>query len=53
MNRCVMALQMWALSPSIFELFTQYLLPSHQDLMELYPAVQFALLQALYSHCSR
>ncbi|XP_070580922.1 serine/threonine-protein kinase SMG1-like [Ptychodera flava] len=44
---------MWALSPSIFELLTDYLSVCHWELAMYYPSIQYAVLQALYAHCNR
>lgn len=46
-------LQMWALSPSIFDLASKHFSPLDEVVSEVYPAVQYALLNTLYSHCSR
>lgn len=44
---------MWALSPSIFDLASKHFSPLDEVVSEVYPAVQYALLNTLYSHCSR
>ncbi|CAH1794898.1 unnamed protein product [Owenia fusiformis] len=44
---------MWALTPSIFELLSQNLLPFPSKVSEQYPAVQYAVLHTLQSHCVR
>lgn len=46
-------LQMWALSPTVFTLLSQNLLVVHSDLAVYHPAVQYAVLYTLYSHCTR
>ena len=45
--------QMWALSPSIFDLYSKYLDINQPSISVQYPAVQFAILQSMYSHCTR
>ncbi|XP_062590366.1 serine/threonine-protein kinase SMG1-like isoform X1 [Saccostrea cucullata] len=44
---------MWALSPSIFDLVSKHLSPLDEVVSDVYPAVQYALLNTLFSHCSR
>ncbi|XP_023677609.2 serine/threonine-protein kinase SMG1 isoform X1 [Paramormyrops kingsleyae] len=44
---------MWALSPTVFTLLSQNLLVVHSDLAVYHPAVQYAVLYTLYSHCTR
>ncbi|CAL9703653.1 unnamed protein product [Knipowitschia caucasica] len=44
---------MWALSPTVFALLSQDLLLVHTELAVFYPAVQYAVLFTLYSHCTR
>uniref|UniRef100_A0A8C6WXI8 Serine/threonine-protein kinase SMG1 N-terminal domain-containing protein n=1 Tax=Neogobius melanostomus TaxID=47308 RepID=A0A8C6WXI8_9GOBI len=44
---------MWALSPTVFALLSQDLLLVHSELAVFYPAVQYAVLYTLYSHCTR
>ncbi|TRY87779.1 hypothetical protein DNTS_015691 [Danionella cerebrum] len=44
---------MWALSPTVFALLSQNLLVVHSDLAVHHPAVQYAVLYTLYSHCTR
>ncbi|XP_077868684.1 serine/threonine-protein kinase SMG1-like [Saccoglossus kowalevskii] len=44
---------MWAISPSIFELFTKHLSVCSWKLAIYYPSVQYAIMQALYAHCFR
>lgn len=46
-------LQMWALSPTVFALLSQNLVVVHSDLAVHHPAVQYAVLYTLYSHCTR
>jgi len=46
-------LQMWALSPSIFSLFSEYLLLTNVSIMDCYPAAHYAMINAFYSHCTR
>jgi hypothetical protein len=53
MSLFLCAFQMWALSPSIFSLFSDHLLLLDVTIMECYPAVHFAAVQAFHSHCSR
>ena len=47
------ALQMYALSPSIFELLHTSLKVVHSHLAALIPSLQYAVLNVLYSHCQR
>jgi len=51
--RIVWLLQMWALSPSIFSLFSEHLLLTNVSMMDCYPAAHYAMINAFYSHCSR
>eukprot|EP00106_Octopus_bimaculoides_P021655 XP_014789097.1 PREDICTED: serine/threonine-protein kinase SMG1-like isoform X1 [Octopus bimaculoides] len=44
---------MWALTPSIFDLLIKHLHPLNQPLVDRYPAVQYATIHSLYSHCTR
>uniref|UniRef100_A0A3P9L1G2 Serine/threonine-protein kinase SMG1 N-terminal domain-containing protein n=1 Tax=Oryzias latipes TaxID=8090 RepID=A0A3P9L1G2_ORYLA len=44
---------MWALSPTVFALLTHNLTVVHSGLAVCYPAVQYAVLYSLYSHCTR
>ncbi|XP_018612751.2 serine/threonine-protein kinase SMG1 isoform X2 [Scleropages formosus] len=44
---------MWALSPTVFALLSQNLVAVHSELAVHRPAVQYALLYTLYSHCTR
>ncbi|XP_062840999.1 serine/threonine-protein kinase SMG1 isoform X2 [Trichomycterus rosablanca] len=44
---------MWALSPTVFALLSQNFLVVHRELAVHYPAVQYAVLYTLYSHCTR
>ncbi|CAB1350340.1 unnamed protein product, partial [Coregonus sp. 'balchen'] len=44
---------MWALSPTVFALLSQNLMLVHSDLAVYHPAVQYAVLYTLYSHCTR
>ncbi|XP_048758488.2 serine/threonine-protein kinase SMG1-like [Ostrea edulis] len=44
---------MWALSPSIFDLVSKHFSPLDEVVSEVYPAIQYALLSTLFSHCSR
>ena len=44
---------MYALSPTLFELLTGKLSPCNWNLAEYFPDIQHALLNRLYSHCSR
>jgi len=46
-------LQMWALSPSIFGLFSEHLLLTNVSIKDCYPAAHYAMIKAFYSHCSR
>lgn len=50
---CVLLLQMWALSPTVFALLSQNLVLVHNELAVHYPAVQYSVLYTLYSHCTR
>ncbi|KAG1650713.1 Serine/threonine-protein kinase SMG1 [Nymphon striatum] len=43
----------WALKPSVFELLTTYISPTSKHLIIHYPAVHYALIVTLYSHCTR
>ncbi|MED6265915.1 Serine/threonine-protein kinase smg1, partial [Characodon lateralis] len=44
---------MWALSPTVFTLLSQNLILVHAELAVYYPAIQYAVLYSLYSHCTR
>lgn len=44
---------MWALSPTVFTLLSQNLTVVHSELAVYYPAIQYAVLYSLYSHCTR
>ncbi|KAJ8319497.1 hypothetical protein KUTeg_004588 [Tegillarca granosa] len=44
---------MWALSPSLFDLLTIHFESQEKAIAERFPVVQYAILSALYSHCSR
>ncbi|OWF37806.1 serine/threonine-protein kinase SMG1-like [Mizuhopecten yessoensis] len=44
---------MWALSPSIFDLIGRHFDPLELSVAERYPAIQYAILNALFSHCTR
>ncbi|XP_064478014.1 serine/threonine-protein kinase SMG1-like isoform X2 [Ornithodoros turicata] len=44
---------MWALEPTLFELVTEHLCPTDPGLGEHCPALQYALLRLLHSHCAR
>uniref|UniRef100_A0A3Q1FW18 Uncharacterized protein n=1 Tax=Acanthochromis polyacanthus TaxID=80966 RepID=A0A3Q1FW18_9TELE len=44
---------MWALSPTVFALLSHNLMLVHSELAIYYPAVQYAVLYSLYSHCTR
>ncbi|KAG2455286.1 SMG1 kinase, partial [Polypterus senegalus] len=44
---------MWALSPTVFALLSQNLMIVHSELAVHHPAVQYAVLYTLYSHCTR
>ncbi|KAF7200875.1 serine/threonine-protein kinase SMG1 isoform X2 [Nothobranchius furzeri] len=44
---------MWALSPTIFTLLSHNLMLVHAELAVHYPAIQYAVLYSLYSHCTR
>lgn len=52
-NSIFSVLQMWALSPTVFALLSQNLVVVHSDLAVHHPAVQYAVLYTLYSHCTR
>lgn len=45
--------QMWALSPTVFALLSKNLMIVHDDLAVHFPAIQYAVLYTLYSHCTR
>lgn len=49
----VFFLKMWALSPTVFALLSHSLMLVHSELAVYYPAVQYAVLYTLYSHCTR
>jgi len=51
--KIVVMLQMWALSPSIFSLFSEHLLLTNVSMMDHHPAAHYAMINAFYSHCSR
>ncbi|KAG8006642.1 Serine/threonine-protein kinase SMG1, partial [Nibea albiflora] len=44
---------MWALSPTVFALLSHNLMLVHSELAVYYPAIQYAVLYTLYSHCTR
>uniref|UniRef100_A0A671VIM9 non-specific serine/threonine protein kinase n=1 Tax=Sparus aurata TaxID=8175 RepID=A0A671VIM9_SPAAU len=44
---------MWALSPTVFALLSHNLMLVHSELAIYYPAIQYAVLYTLYSHCTR
>ncbi|XP_006892778.1 PREDICTED: serine/threonine-protein kinase SMG1 [Elephantulus edwardii] len=44
---------MWALSPTVFALLSKNLMIVHGDLAVHFPAIQYAVLYTLYSHCTR
>nr|XP_061829730.1 serine/threonine-protein kinase SMG1-like isoform X1 [Nerophis lumbriciformis] len=44
---------MWALSPTVFALLSHNLLLVHSEVAVYYPAIQYAVLYTLYSHCTR
>ncbi|KAM9392172.1 serine/threonine-protein kinase SMG1 [Pholidichthys leucotaenia] len=44
---------MWALSPTVFALLSHNLMLVHSELAIFYPAIQYAVLYSLYSHCTR
>ncbi|XP_074867075.1 serine/threonine-protein kinase SMG1 isoform X1 [Carettochelys insculpta] len=44
---------MWALSPTVFALLSKNLMIVHNDIAVHFPAVQYAVLYTLYSHCTR
>ncbi|KAF7654424.1 hypothetical protein LDENG_00070090 [Lucifuga dentata] len=44
---------MWALSPTVFALLSNNLMLVHSELAVCYPAIQYAVLYTLYSHCTR
>ncbi|XP_077940467.1 serine/threonine-protein kinase SMG1 isoform X6 [Gasterosteus aculeatus] len=44
---------MWALSPTVFTLLSHNLMLVHSELAVYYPAIQYAVLYTLYSHCTR
>nr|XP_055222319.1 serine/threonine-protein kinase SMG1-like isoform X3 [Gorilla gorilla gorilla] len=44
---------MWALSPTVFALLSKNLMIVHSDLALHFPAIQYAVLYTLYSHCTR
>ena len=43
---------MYALSPPLFELLAKHLQLTNSKLSQQYPAVHYAVLKTLYSHCS-
>ncbi|XP_028310240.1 serine/threonine-protein kinase SMG1 isoform X2 [Gouania willdenowi] len=44
---------MWALSPTVFALLSHSLMLVHSELAVYYPAIQYAVLYSLFSHCTR
>lgn len=46
-------ISMYALSPSLFQLLTEQLSPCNCQLAEKSPSIQYAILNTLYSHCTR
>uniref|UniRef100_S4RYT5 SMG1 nonsense mediated mRNA decay associated PI3K related kinase n=1 Tax=Petromyzon marinus TaxID=7757 RepID=S4RYT5_PETMA len=44
---------MWALSPTVFALLSENLTVVHLNIALNFPAVQYAVLYTLYSHCTR
>ncbi|KAK5913354.1 hypothetical protein CgunFtcFv8_007892 [Champsocephalus gunnari] len=44
---------MWALSPTVFTLLSHDMTLVHAELAVFYPAIQYAALYTLYSHCTR
>lgn len=46
------AFQMWALSPSLFDLYCEHLDIVRPSISVQYPALQYAILQSLYSHAN-
>ena len=44
---------MWALSPSLFTLFSNNLSPLNPMIAEFFPRVNSCIVEALYSHCCR
>ncbi|XP_042907666.1 serine/threonine-protein kinase SMG1 isoform X2 [Parasteatoda tepidariorum] len=46
-------IRMFALKPSFFELMTNHLNPTQQELSKRFPELQCAILYILYSHCRR
>ncbi|CAJ1075376.1 LOW QUALITY PROTEIN: serine/threonine-protein kinase SMG1 [Xyrichtys novacula] len=44
---------MWALSPTVFALLSHNLMLVHSEIAVHYPAIQYAVLYSLYSHCTR
>ncbi|XP_069381042.1 serine/threonine-protein kinase SMG1 isoform X1 [Paralichthys olivaceus] len=44
---------MWALSPTVFALLSHNLKLVHSELAVYYPAIQYAVLYTLFSHCTR
>ncbi|CAB1447955.1 unnamed protein product [Pleuronectes platessa] len=44
---------MWALSPTVFALLSHNLMLVHSELAVYYPAIQYAVLYTLFSHCTR
>ncbi|CAH0730089.1 unnamed protein product, partial [Brenthis ino] len=44
---------MWALQPSILELLAIKMCPHDETLMKMRPALQYAILYLLYSHCKK
>ncbi|XP_058508783.1 serine/threonine-protein kinase SMG1 [Solea solea] len=44
---------MWALSPTVFTLLSHNLKLIHSELAVYFPAVQYAVLYTLFSHCTR
>ncbi|XP_020505278.1 serine/threonine-protein kinase SMG1 [Labrus bergylta] len=44
---------MWALSPTVFALLSHNLMLVHSEIAVHFPAIQYAVLFTLYSHCTR
>ena len=44
---------MWALSPSLFDLLSKHLIPTHMVMAEQFPAVHYTLLNTLFAHAQR
>ena len=45
-------LQLYALSPSLFELLAKHLQLTNAKLARQYPAIHYGVLKTLYSHCA-